>query len=72
MGYVDTAMAAHAEGPKLTPAELAAKVYDAVEAGEYEVIGDELTAQVKAALSAPVGVLYPDLLDARHPASVEE
>lgn len=72
MGYVDTAMAAHAEGPKLTPSELVTKVYDAVEAGEYEVIGDELTAQVKAALSAPVEVLYPDVLSSSRPASVKE
>ncbi|WP_329333107.1 SDR family oxidoreductase [Streptomyces sp. NBC_01352] len=61
MGYVDTPMAAHADGPKLLPAELVTKVYDAVEADEYEVLADELTAQVKAALSGPVEALYPDL-----------
>jgi hypothetical protein len=49
------------------------KVYDAVEANEYEVIGDELTAQVKAALSGPVEALYPELRDTRTPlAAVEE
>ncbi|NEB04216.1 SDR family oxidoreductase [Streptomyces sp. SID13726] len=61
MGYVDTRMAAHADGPKMLPAQLVARVYDAVEAGEYEVLADELTAQVKAALSGPVEALYPDL-----------
>lgn len=61
MGYVDTPMAAHADGPKMLPAELVTTVYDAVEAGQYEVLADELTAQVKAALSGPVEVLYPDL-----------
>ncbi|KXF54865.1 short-chain dehydrogenase [Rhodococcus sp. SC4] len=61
MGYVDTRMAAHAEGPKLRPEELVATVYDTVEAGGYEVIADELTAQVKAALSNPVEALYPEL-----------
>ncbi|MEV0218917.1 SDR family oxidoreductase [Streptomyces sp. NPDC050704] len=61
MGYVDTPMAAHADGPKLLPAELVTTVYDAVEADEYEVLADELTAQVKAALSGPVEALYPDL-----------
>jgi NAD(P)-dependent dehydrogenase (short-subunit alcohol dehydrogenase family) len=65
VGYVETRMAAHADGPKMQPAELVAKVYDAVEAGEYEVIADELTAQVKAALSGPVEALYPELRDAR-------
>ncbi|MFF1306882.1 SDR family oxidoreductase [Streptomyces sp. NPDC058307] len=61
MGYVDTPMAANADGPKLLPAELVTTVYDAVEAGEYEVLADELTVQVKSALSGPVEALYPDL-----------
>jgi NAD(P)-dependent dehydrogenase (short-subunit alcohol dehydrogenase family) len=61
MGYVDTPMAAHADGPKLLPAELVTTVYDAVEAGAYEVLADELTVQVKSALSGPVEALYPDL-----------
>ncbi|MGA6222055.1 SDR family oxidoreductase [Streptomyces umbrinus] len=61
MGYVDTPMAAHADGPKMLPAQLVTTVYDAVEAGEYEVLADELTAQVKAGLSGPVEALYPDL-----------
>ncbi|TCO40965.1 NAD(P)-dependent dehydrogenase (short-subunit alcohol dehydrogenase family) [Kribbella antiqua] len=73
MGYVETRMAAHADGPKLQPAELVTKVYDAVEAGEYEVIGDELTAQVKAALSGPVEALYSEIRDTRAPlVAVEE
>jgi len=42
-------------------AALVTKVYDAVVAGEYEVVADELTAQVKAALSGPVEALYPEL-----------
>ena len=63
MGYVDTRMAAHAEGPKMRPEELVTKVYDAVEAGEYEVIGDEFSGQVKAALAGPIGALYPELRD---------
>jgi NAD(P)-dependent dehydrogenase (short-subunit alcohol dehydrogenase family) len=67
MGYVETRMAAHADGPKLKPAELVTKVYDAVEAGEYEVIADQLTAQVKAALSGPVEALYPELRNTRAP-----
>ncbi|MFE9438351.1 SDR family oxidoreductase [Streptomyces sp. NPDC006602] len=61
MSYVDTPMAAHAGGPKMLPAELVTRVYDAVEADEYEVLADELTAQVKAALGGPVEALYPDL-----------
>jgi hypothetical protein len=41
--------------------------------GEYEVIGDELTAHVNAALSGPVEALYPELLGAVAPlVTVEE
>ncbi|MFB2554487.1 SDR family oxidoreductase [Herbiconiux liangxiaofengii] len=61
VGYVDTAMAAHAEGPKLLPADLVGQVFDAVEAGGYEVVADEFTASIKAGLSAPVDALYPEL-----------
>ncbi|NMN93922.1 SDR family oxidoreductase [Antrihabitans stalactiti] len=61
MGYVDTAMAAHADGPKLRPEDLVAAVYDTVAAGGYEVIGDELTSRAKAALSGPIEAAYPDL-----------
>jgi NAD(P)-dependent dehydrogenase (short-subunit alcohol dehydrogenase family) len=51
MGYMDTDMAAHVPGPKLAPADLAGRILDAVEAGREEVLGDELTRQVKAGLS---------------------
>lgn len=61
MGYVDTDMAAHAEGPKMLPTDLVTKVYDAVESGEYEVLADDISLQVKAALSGPVEALYPEL-----------
>ncbi|GAA1905487.1 SDR family oxidoreductase [Williamsia serinedens] len=61
MGYVDTPMAAGAPGPKLRPEDLVAAVYDTLLAGGYEVIGDDLTASVKAALASPVEALYPEL-----------
>jgi NAD(P)-dependent dehydrogenase (short-subunit alcohol dehydrogenase family) len=65
VGYVDTAMAAHTTGPKTDPAELVRIVFDAVEAGEYEVLADETSVQVKAALSAPIEALYPELKTAK-------
>ena len=61
VGYVDTAMAAHTTDPKTDPAELVRIVFDAVEAGEYEVLADETSVQVKAGLSAPLEALYPEL-----------
>ena len=61
VGYVDTPMAAHDNGPKMLPADLVIHVFDTVEAGGYEVIADELTTSIKAGLSAPVEALYPEL-----------
>lgn len=61
VGYVDTAMAAHAADPKMDPADLVTAVLSAVEAGEYEVLADETSVQLKAALSAPIEALYPQL-----------
>lgn len=65
VGYVDTAMAADATGPKLDPAVLVRKVLDATEADEYEVLADDTSVQLKAALSAPLEALYPQLAAGR-------
>jgi len=61
VGYVDTPMAAHTTDPKIDPADLVRTVFDAVEAGQYEVLADETSVQLKAALSAPLEALYPQL-----------
>ncbi len=50
-------MAAHVDGPKTDPADLARQVLDAVEAGQDEVLGDDLSRGVKAALSGEVAAL---------------
>ncbi|PPG37985.1 SDR family oxidoreductase [Pseudoclavibacter sp. RFBA6] len=61
VGWVDTAMAAHTDDPKTDPAVLASKVFDATEAGDYEVLADETSVQLKAGLSAPLEAVYPQL-----------
>ncbi|GAA1767263.1 SDR family oxidoreductase [Pseudarthrobacter sulfonivorans] len=61
VGYVDTAMAAHTSEPKTDPADLVSTVLDAVEAGEYEVLADDTSLQLKAGLSAPIEAVYPQL-----------
>lgn len=59
VGYLDTDMAAHVDGPKTDPADLARQILDAVERGEDEVLGDELSRGVKAALAgAPSGLSF--------------
>lgn len=61
VGWVDTPMAAGATGPKLDPAVLVSKVLDATEAGEWEVLADDISVQAKAGLSAPLEAVYPQL-----------
>ncbi|MFI6620289.1 SDR family oxidoreductase [Streptomyces sp. NPDC050528] len=61
VGYVDTDMAAHVDGPKSTPESVAAQALDGIESGAFEVLADELTRQVKAGLSAEGAALYPQL-----------
>lgn len=63
VGFVDTAMAAaaSASGDMMAPKDLVRKVFDAAQAGDYEVVADERSASVKAALSGPIEALYPQL-----------
>lgn len=61
VGWVDTPMAAGTTDPKLDPAVLVSKVFDATEAGKYEVLADDTSVQLKAALSAPLEALYTQL-----------
>ncbi|KUJ64825.1 short-chain dehydrogenase [Streptomyces albus subsp. albus] len=53
-GFIDTDMVSAIQRPKATPAEIAARITDGLEAGATEVLADEVTATVKAALSGPV------------------
>lgn len=61
VGWVDTQMAKQATGPKVAPEELVRQVFDGVEANEFEVLADEGSVRVKAALAAPITALYPQL-----------
>ncbi|GGZ06180.1 short-chain dehydrogenase [Streptomyces olivaceoviridis] len=61
VGYVDTDMAAHVDGPKSAPRDVAALALDGVEAGAYEVLADDISRQVKAGLSGDLTALYPQL-----------
>jgi NAD(P)-dependent dehydrogenase (short-subunit alcohol dehydrogenase family) len=51
LGAADTEMMAGYEGPKLDPAEVVRAALDGVEAGKLEVVIDEWSANIKAALS---------------------
>jgi NAD(P)-dependent dehydrogenase (short-subunit alcohol dehydrogenase family) len=53
VGYMDTDMASHVPAEnKIDPAIVAAAALDGIEAGETEVLADELTRNIKAGLAA--------------------
>ena len=58
--FIDTDMAALAVNvPKDSPESVAQQVFDAVEAGQVEVLADERTRTVKAELSRDQELIYP-------------
>lgn len=61
LGYTDTPLTAWLEGvAKADPAVIVAAIYDGLEAGDHEVLADDVSRQVRAGLSQPLSVLYPE------------
>jgi NAD(P)-dependent dehydrogenase (short-subunit alcohol dehydrogenase family) len=61
VGYVDTDLAAGADGPKSDPRDVAAQALDGVETGAFEVLADDVSRQVKTGLAGDRAGLYPQL-----------
>ncbi len=61
VGYMDTDMTRHLDVAKSSPADIAKLAIDGIEAGDYEIVADEISRQVLAGLSAGVDGLYPQL-----------
>ena len=61
VGFMDTDMTAALDVPKSSPADVAAQVMDGLEAGAFEVLADEVSRNVRAALSGDLTALYPVL-----------
>ena len=61
VGYMDTDMIRALDVPKTDPALIAAQAVAAIEAGDYEVLADDVSRQVKGNLSAPITAMYPQL-----------
>jgi NAD(P)-dependent dehydrogenase (short-subunit alcohol dehydrogenase family) len=59
VGYMDTDMTRSVDAPKADPAAIARLALDGIEAGEAEIIADEISQQVLAGLSTGVAGLYP-------------
>jgi NAD(P)-dependent dehydrogenase (short-subunit alcohol dehydrogenase family) len=56
---IDTDMAAMTDEPKISPESVAQQVFDAVEAGQVEVLADERSRFVKASLPRDQELIYP-------------
>ncbi|RYF59366.1 MAG: SDR family NAD(P)-dependent oxidoreductase [Comamonadaceae bacterium] len=61
MGYTATPMTRSLDVPKNDPADVVRAGLDGLEAGALEVLADEWSACVKAALAGPVEGMYPQL-----------
>lgn len=61
LGYTDTPMTEGLDVAKEDPRDIVAAVLDGLEAGEPEVLADDTSRRVKAALSGPLAALYPQL-----------
>jgi NAD(P)-dependent dehydrogenase (short-subunit alcohol dehydrogenase family) len=59
-GYVDTDLAAEIDSPKILASDVAEKTMAALLDDEPEVLVDETTRQVRAALSGELEALYAD------------
>lgn len=54
-------MARHVDAPKSDPAVIAKLAVDGIEAGDAEIIADEISQRVRAGLSGGVAALYPQV-----------
>jgi NAD(P)-dependent dehydrogenase (short-subunit alcohol dehydrogenase family) len=59
--FIDTDMSAGVNEPKIAPQDVAAQTMDAIESDAEEVLADQTSRQVKAALPHDLAMLYPDV-----------
>jgi short-subunit dehydrogenase len=59
--FIDTDMAAGIDVAKISPESVARQAFDAVEAGQVEVLTDERSQFVKASLSRDQELIYPEV-----------
>jgi len=61
LGYADTPMTARLDVDKADPRDVVAAIYDGLEAGDHEVLADDISRRIKQNLSQPLEKLYPEL-----------
>src|SRR6202021_3994370 len=59
--FIDTDMAAGIDAPKISPESVARQTFEAVEAGEIEVLADERTRTIKSQLPHDHELIYAPL-----------
>lgn len=64
LGSTDTDMMAGWDVDKNDPADVVSTALDGIEAGKIEILADDASAQIKAALAADPSVLYPQTVPA--------
>lgn len=69
VGYMDTDMAAGIDAPKTSPDTVASRTLDGLEAGAFEILADDVSHHVRAALSGELTALYPALATQTHQTS---
>ncbi|MCU1528532.1 MAG: short-chain dehydrogenase [Frondihabitans sp.] len=62
LGYTATPMTVGIEAEMGEAVDVVRSAYDGLESGEFEVLADQVSADVKAGLAAPITALYPQLV----------
>jgi NAD(P)-dependent dehydrogenase (short-subunit alcohol dehydrogenase family) len=65
LGYTDTPMTASLDVRKERADDIVRAIWDGVESGAHEVLADDASRAIRAALSGPLEALYPELSPAR-------
>jgi NAD(P)-dependent dehydrogenase (short-subunit alcohol dehydrogenase family) len=61
LGFADTPLTAGLDVDKADPRDIVAAIYDGLEAGDHEILADDVSRRIKQALSQPLTALYPEL-----------
>ena len=61
VGYMDTDMTASITAPKSNPADIAKIAIDGIEQDLFEIVADDVSLEIQAALAGGVPALYPQL-----------
>jgi NAD(P)-dependent dehydrogenase (short-subunit alcohol dehydrogenase family) len=61
LGYTATPLTAGIDAPMNDPADIVAAAYDGIEAGDLEILADQLSVDVRGNMGAPISQIYSEL-----------